>query len=204
MDRLRLPLFLGIVLAVGAPPLAKGQDGSSELDRYKTQEPEIKHDKSKDKKQATSKNNDGHRKHWWSLPHFRHKKQDSNSNARTTNNARGKAAAVKPVNNTGAPKKPGNKTAALTRPGQKPQAKTGQGAKAAAGTNPNRKTIARTGPGSKSAAGNTTSGKTVAGTNQAKKTVRHNCSPDEAKKGGCQAEKRPAAKGTTSPLVVRN
>jgi hypothetical protein len=200
MDRLRLPLLLGLVLAVGAPPLAKGQDGSSDLDRYKTQEPDSKHDKSKDKKQAKIKDNDGHRKHWWSLPHFRHKKQQSDSNARMTpTKSSSKSATVKPVSKSGATKNPGNKTAAITRPSQKPPAKTGQSAKAAAGTNPGRKHIAHTGQAAKSATGNNASRKTVAGTNQAKKTVRHNCSPEEAKKGGCQVEKGHAAAKGTSP-----
>ncbi|HEX7286826.1 MAG TPA: hypothetical protein VF532_11635 [Candidatus Angelobacter sp.] len=194
MHRIQLLLLLSLVLALGAPPLAKGQDGLQELDRYKTQEPDTKQDKAKAKKQATNKNDDGHRKHWWSLPHFRHKKQESASNTGRTN-ASGKAAAVKPASKTGAPKNPSSKTTAVTRPSQKPKARTGQSAKAAAGTHTGRKTAAHAGQGAKSASGANASRKTTAGTSQAKKTVRHNCSPEEVKKGGCPAEKGQAAKG---------
>jgi hypothetical protein len=200
MHRLQLPLLLAFALAVVGTPLAQGQNGTQDLDRYKTQEPESKQNKSKDKKQAKNINDDGHRKHWWSLPHFRHKKKQSDSNARmTTTNSSGKAAAVKPVSKTGATKNPGNKSAAVTRPSQKTQARAGQSARVAAGTNPNRKPATHTGQGAKSASGSNASSKTVAGTRRAKKPVRHDCSPEEAKKGGCQADKSHAAKGTTSP-----
>lgn len=127
MYRLRLPLLLGLALAVGATPLAKGQD---DLDRYKSQDPDSKHDKAKNKKQAKIKNDDGRRKHWYSLPHFRHKKHDNDSDARRTattpssKNAAAKPVAAKSMNKAGAPGNPPKKTAAAT----KPVAKSGQGA----------------------------------------------------------------------------
>lgn len=180
MHRLRLLMLLGLVLAVGGTPLAKGQDKYG-LDQDKSLDQDVKHDKAK------NQNNDGHRKHWWSLPHLRHKKHDSGSDTTQTGaSSSSKTVATKPVNKTvaakpvsksAAPMRRGNKTAAVTRPGHKTAAKTGQGAKAAAGSHPSRKTEASTGQG--------------------KKTLRHNCSPEEAKKGGCQAEKVHLAKGTT-------
>lgn len=182
MHRLRLLLLLGLVLAVGGTPLAQGQDGTSGLDQYKTVDPDTKHEKAKDK------NNDGHRKHWWSLPHFRHKKHDSDSDVhQTATNSTSRTVAAKPVNKTvaakpvsknAAPTHRSNKAAAVTRPGQKTQAKTGQGSRAAAGSHPGRKSVASTSHG--------------------KKPLRHNCSAEEVKKGGCQAAKGHSAKGTTS------
>ncbi len=167
----RLLLMLGLVLAVGATPLVKGQDGMSSLDQDKKIERDSKPDKAK-------KNNDGHRKHWWSLPHFRHKKQQSDSAARpAATNSSTKMVAVKPADRTGTPTKQAGKTASVTRPGQKRIARTGQGAKSASRTNARRKTVASAGQG--------------------KKTVRHNCSPEQARKGGCQAAKGHSAKGTS-------
>ena len=181
MHRLRLLMLLGLVLAVGGTPLAKGQDGTSGLDQYKTVDPDTKHEKAKDK------NNDGHRKHWWSLPHFRHKKHDSGSDTTQAGaSSSSKTVAAKPVNKTvaakpvsksAAPTHRSNKAAAVTRPGHKTAAKTARSTKAAAGSHPSRKTAASTGQG--------------------KKTLRHTCSAEEVKKGGCQAEKVHLAKGTT-------
>jgi len=181
MHRLRLLLLLGLVLAVGGAPLAKAQDATSGLDQYKTVPPDTTHDKAK------NENTDGHRKHWWSLPHLRHKKHDNGSAATQTGaSSSSKIVAAKPVNKTvtakpvsksDAPTHRSNKVAAVTRPGHKTAAKTARSTKAAAESHPGRKTAASTGQG--------------------KKTVRHNCSPEEAKKGGCQAEKVHLAKGTT-------
>jgi hypothetical protein len=171
MQRVRFLFLLGLVLAVGATSVAKGQDGtpfSKDRDRNS------KHAK------AESKDNDGHRKHWWSPPHLRHKKHVSDSAAsRTGTNSSSKTVAASPMNKTAAPRNPGAKTARATKPGQKPIAKTGQGNKALTGPNPGRKTIA--------------------GASHGKKTVRHDCSPEEAKKGGCQAGKGRSQKGTASP-----
>ncbi len=174
MHRLRFLLLLGLVLGMVATPLAKAQDATSSLDQYKTVDPDTKNDKAK------AKNNDGHRKHWWSPPHFRRKKHDSDSDARpTAANTSSNPVAAKPVSKTVAGK-PASKSAAATPRGSKTAAVTRAGHKT-----------------TKAAAGSHSSRKTVASTGHGKKTLRHNCSPEEAKKGGCQAGKSTVAKGAT-------
>ena len=174
MHRLRLLLLLGLVFAVGGMPLAKAQDATSGLDQYKTVPPDTKQDKAKTKDQ----DNDGHRKHWWSLPHFRHKKHESESAARPAETNSSKTVAAKPMNKTAVHTHPGNRTARATGPGHKTVARTGQGTKTVAKTYPHKKVIAHTSHG--------------------KKTVRHGCTPAEAKKGGCQAYKAHSQKGTSA------
>ncbi len=172
MHRTRLLFLLGLALAVGATSVAKGQDRTSDLDQPKTVDQDAKHSKAK-------KSDDSHRKHWYSLPHLRHKKNDGDSDARkTATSASSKPAATRSVNKTAAASHPGNKTAGTTKAGQKTVAGKGQGTRAAAGTSSGRKTAASTSHG--------------------KKSVRHNCTAEEAKKGGCQAAKGHGAKGTTS------
>jgi hypothetical protein len=115
MHRVRLLLLLGLVLAVGATSVAKDQ-GQKDRDS--------KHDKAK------NKDNDGHRKHWWSPPHLGHKKHGSDSNAsQKGTNSSSKTVAANPMTKTAASSKPGNKTVGATNPGQKTGAKTGQGKK---------------------------------------------------------------------------
>ena len=121
MHKVRLLLFpLCLALAVGAASMARGQDGTFQ-DQSQNQARDSKHDKAK------NKNNDGHRKHWWSPPHLFHKN----------------AAGTSPVNKTAATTNSGNKTVA-GKPGQKTVAKTGQGHRAVAGTNRGRRTTAGT------------------------------------------------------------
>jgi hypothetical protein len=154
------------VLALGTTSVAKAQDGTSVFkDQGQNQDRDTKHDKAK------TKNNDGHRKHWYSPPNWVHKKHNSDSSARRTG--------TNSSSKTAARTNPGNKTVGATNPGQKTVAKTGQGNKAVAGTNGGSKTIA--------------------GTSHGKKTVRHDCSPEEAKKGGCQVDKGRSQKGSTNP-----
>lgn len=184
MHRLRLLLLLGLVFAVGGTPLAKAQDATSGLDQYKTVPPDTKQDKAKTKDQ----NNDGHRKHWWSLPHLRHKKHESESAARPAEtNSSSRTVAAKPVNKTVAAK-PMNKTAVHTHPGNR----------TARATRPVHKTVARTGQGKKTVAKTYPHKKVIARTSHGKKTVRHGCTPAEAKKGGCQAYKAHSQKGTSA------
>ena len=182
MHRVRLLLLLGLVLALGATSVAKAQDGTSVFkDQGQNQDRDTKHDNAK------NKNNDSHRKHWWSPPNWLHKKHNSDSGARRTGTnssgktvaANPKTVAANPMNKTAARTNPANKTVGATNPGQKTVAKTGQGNKAVAGTNGGSKTIA--------------------GTSHGKKTVRHDCSPEEAKKGGCQVDKGRSQKGSTNP-----
>jgi hypothetical protein len=111
MHRVRLLFLLGLVLAVGATSVAKGQGQSHDRDS--------KHDKAK------NKDNDGQRKHWWSPPHLRHKKHGDDSSAHQTGTkSSSKTVAANPM----------SKTAGGANPGQKTVAKTGQGKKAVAAT----------------------------------------------------------------------
>lgn len=171
MQRVRLLFLLGVVLAVGATCIAKDQAATPAKDQAQSQDRNNKKDK--------AKNDEGHRKHWWSPPHLRHKKHDAANQAGM--NSSSKPATVKPVkmDKTAAPAKPGDKTATAAKPGKKTVAKKGQDNKPIAATTPGKKTMA-------SAA-------------HPKKPVRHNCSPEEAKKGGCQTEKAHNQKAATKP-----
>src|SRR5260370_7437983 len=118
MHRIRLLFLLGLVLALGAASVAKGQDGTSVFSKGRNQDTDSKHDKAK------NKNKDGHRKHWWSPPRL-HKKYGSDSAAgRTGTNSSSKTVAAKPMNKTPVSTNPGNKTAAAPKPPQKTPATT--------------------------------------------------------------------------------
>lgn len=192
MHRLKLLLFLGVVLAVAGTPLVKAQGATSGLDQYKTVPPDPKQDQAKAK--TKDQNNDGHRKHWWSMPHFRHKKHDSDARqADTKMNASSKPAAATPASKP-VVATPAHTMAAHTNSGHKTVA-----AKPASKTvhARHRKTVARTHTGAKTVAGTHPHKKVVAHASHAKKPVRRGCSAEEAKKGGCQAYKATTQKGNT-------
>ncbi|MGH9568783.1 MAG: hypothetical protein ACRD4F_04050, partial [Candidatus Angelobacter sp.] len=170
MHRVRLLLFLSLVLAVGATSVAMGQDETS-----------VYHDQSqkqeRDGNKAKANNNDGHRKHWWSMPHFHHKKHQNDSVASSgpdatkmvAQNAPGKSAApaVAPkvavtnaARKTASPAKPGNKTAHVTRTAHKTTAAARHSNKTVVATHARRKTVASASHG--------------------RKIVRHNCSTEDA------------------------
>jgi hypothetical protein len=191
MFRLGYLFLLGIFIAVGAAPLARAQD---DLERYKTEAPDPKQEKAKEKKQKQPKvkDNSETRKHWYSLPHFRHKKQESESDPRRRSaNSSTRTTALRPVNTT-TRTKPANKAAmakgqrnktAASKSSQTAQAKTTHAAKA--GTTASRKTAATTSAQGRNAKAETSSSKqTVASANHGK-AVRHDCSEAEAKKSGC-------------------
>jgi len=190
MFRLRYLLILGIFIAVGAAPLARAQD---DLERYKTEAPDPKQEKAKEKKQKQPKVKDssGTRRHWYSLPHFRHKKHESGSDARRSSaNSSTRTAALKPVNTTTS-KRPANKTAITKGPANKTvaskssqtaQAKTTHATKS--GTTASKKTAVSTAQNRKAANRSSSSRKTVASASHGK-AVRHDCTEQEAKKGGC-------------------
>src|SRR5690348_9354590 len=62
MQNLRLLLVAGLALAVGSTLAASAQETAPRKAQSQTQ--------AQDKK-----NDNGHRKHWWSLPHMHHKKK---------------------------------------------------------------------------------------------------------------------------------
>ncbi|HET7872089.1 MAG TPA: hypothetical protein VFL42_06220 [Terriglobales bacterium] len=202
MNRLKLLLLLGTVIAVAATSPAWAQ---GDLDPYKTQEPEVKQEKPKDKKQAKdnkqakNNNDEGRRKHWWSLPHFRHKKAESASDGRRKESKPStKTVALKPVDKTSATRNQGNKTATVAKSAPKTHASSAKTATSASkktaskstqaakpGTSSTRKTSA-TAAQKRNAAATSSSRKTVASTNHGKKAGKPDCSPEEAKKGGCE------------------
>lgn len=170
MKDLRFLFLAGLVLAVGSTLGVNAQESTP---------------KAQAQTQAQDKKSDnGHRKHWWSLPHFHHKKNQPPQAAAA--NTGGKAATMKPVKQTatiaGHPgsitvsEKPATKTAQV-----KPAKKTV--ASAHTSTRPVHRTVA-----SRSHARSTTARKTVAATSHTKKAVRHNCSAEGSKNGGCQAQ----------------
>src|SRR5215813_6863407 len=69
MHRLRLLLVLAFVMVLGAS-VARSQDGTGVFN-----DQDKKSDQSKT--QAKAKSNDSHRKHWWSPPHWFHKKHEN-------------------------------------------------------------------------------------------------------------------------------
>jgi hypothetical protein len=186
MLKSRLTLFCTIVFALAGTRTAKAQDGAGSLDdqiqnKYSEREPDkaaTAHQK--DKTQA--KNDDGHRKHWWSMPHFRHKKKDENSASQLK---------TQPKHNPVTPS-----SQAMSKPAahkqvasQKHVAKT-----SAPRERSNHKTLTAAKPSHKTIAKNKTStnpsGKAHKGavaTSGHAKDVRQNCSSAVTKKGGCQS-----------------
>src|SRR5215467_4863481 len=90
MYRLRL-LVLAFVVVLGAS-LARGQDGTNPFD--KTADQNSAQEKAKSKQEKT-KSNDNHRRHWYSPPHWFHKKHDTGtSTSQAGKNSDGKTGAV--------------------------------------------------------------------------------------------------------------
>jgi hypothetical protein len=132
------------------------------------------------KTQAKAKSNDSHRKHWWSPPHWLHKKHD-NAASKTEQS---------PFSKTGAGDNTTAKTVATAN-----GPKTSSTHQAVSGAHPTTKTVTKTTPGGQGVAPNTHSKKTTA-TASSKKNVRHDCTPEQMKKGGCAAEKGSNPKAT--------
>lgn len=190
MHKSQFILLCVIVLVLGART-AKAQDGVDSLDdqiqnKYSEREP----DKSatthqKDKTQAKN-NDDGHRKHWWSLPHFRHKKKDENA----TNQIK-----IQPKRHTLTASSKGSKPASQKHVAKNNAPTERSKRKALTAAKPSHQTVA------KSNTGTATAGrahkKTVSSSGHAKE-VHQNCSSAEAKKGGCQNVQRRNSKADTS------
>ena len=165
MHKLRLLLLVGLMFAVGGTLVARGQDGS-EVFSKQDQKSDSKHEKSK------TKANNGHRKHWYSPPHWFHRKHD---------------------NTASKVKKSDNKTvAAKNQPAANPVAATSTN-KSATATHSGTKTAATSGQHKGTAAG----ARRRTGTTQAKKTVKTPCTPEQARKTGCHLDKGSSQKGST-------
>lgn len=227
MRKLRLLFLLGVLMAIGATPAAMGQDRNTGLDEMSQSKDRIANqpkantadqDKISDKKEA--KQDDGHRKHWWSPPH-RHKKQDKNAKAdikaKDAKNSKDKAVAATPSNNKKskhqvaagkstshpASTKSANKSgvkSAHARAGKAVHTKTSN--KNAEVKKTGNKTVASTGHSRKSVAANKASKKSVASASHSKKTAHPDCSANNSKKGGCQAVKAHGQKTTKATTKV--
>ncbi|HMF89158.1 MAG TPA: hypothetical protein VKL40_00835 [Candidatus Angelobacter sp.] len=166
---MRLLLVLAFVVVLGAS-VARGQDGTGVFNDQ---------DKKSDqnKTQAKAKSNDSHRKHWWSPPHWFHKKHD---------NAAGKTE-PSPFSKTDS-----KTVAAADAP------KTSSTHQAVTGAHPTTKTVAKTGPAGQAGGQNAQKRKTSA-TAGSKKTVRHDCTPEQSKKTGCVVGKGNSQKTAANP-----
>jgi len=202
MHRLRNVLLLSFLLALGGTLVANGQEGTSVFDNS-NQKSDTKQEKTKTK----VKDNSGHRKHWYSLPHFFHKKHDKDSSASKSQTnpfdkpaASGKVASTesKPVATANQKTAATNtKTVATVKPAGKAVATTSSAGKT--GGTASAKTVATAHPGTKKGTTARRHRKTVAGASQGKKTVRQDCTPEQAKKGGCTVDKAHSQKGSANP-----
>lgn len=198
MHKSRWVFLLIIMIFLATPRLVRAQDGTASLDdqiqnKYSEREPDQSATVHQQEKTKTKvKDNDGHRKHWWSLPHFHHKKKDENSTSQLK--AQPKRNTVT-TSSQGLSKPATRKQAAS----QKHVAKTGAPTarskhKALTAAKPAHKTVAKS-KTSTLAAGKVHK-KTVASSGHAKE-VHQNCSSAAAKKGGCQNVQRRTGKTAT-------
>src|SRR5215469_4708214 len=139
MHKLRLLLLLGLMFAVGGSLAASTADGTSFNDQ--NQKSDVKHSKAKNK----SNDNAGRRKHWYSPPHWFHKKHQNDASTAKS----GKKGKTVAASNSDIKPLPESKPVATSA--TKPVHKTGTKSATAAGQE--KKTVA----------GAKKRGKTVAG-----------------------------------------
>jgi hypothetical protein len=191
MRRLRLLVLLGVVLAVGASAQAKTKNSSSTPDQKQEQN-------SKDQ----ARNNDGHRKHWWSMPHLHHKKAEAKqkNDAKQKMDAKHQAApAVKvedPLIEANSKQKTSSTATAKGNTHVKTRSKT------ARTTAPSHKSTAHTRQANKTMASKKPVTKRVAATHSSKTARHHSCSAEEASKGGCQTAKQHTHKPVVRPAAA--
>jgi hypothetical protein len=178
MHRLRLLLVIGFVLTLGAS-VARSQEGAV-VNKDQTSD---QSSKSKPKKAKANTASDSHRRHWWSPPHWFHRKHDNTARNQTGKSADNKTAAIAgPAPKTSSSKAGTSTTASATSaPVLKTRTKTGTGAHTAT------KTAPAPGAATKHTKGLSSRKKTT--TTAAKKPVKQDCSAEQAKKGGCQTGK---------------
>jgi hypothetical protein len=193
MRRLRLLVLLGVVLAVGASAQAKAKDHPSTHDQKQEQN-------SKDQ----SNNNDGHRKHWWSLPHVHHKKSDAKKADAKKGDAKQAADAKRQAEPTvkvedpliEANSKPKTSSRATANPSH-----MNHRSKAVATSAASHRSTALNREPHKSMASKKPATKRVAASHNSK-SAHHACSPEEADNGGCQAAKRHTQKPVVRPAAA--
>jgi hypothetical protein len=203
MHKLRYVLLLSFLLALGGTLLANGQEGTAVFDNS-GQKSDAKQEKSKTK----VKDNSGHRRHWYSPPHWFHRKHDKDSSAsKSKTNPFEKPAASgtnqkvastdsKPVTTGTNQKTVASNTKTTVKPAGKGVTTTNSATKT--GGTASTKTVAAH-PGTKKGTTARRRRKTVAGTSQRKKTMRQDCTPEQAKKGDCTVDKAHSQKASTNP-----
>jgi hypothetical protein len=201
---MRLLLVLGFVLALGAS-FARGQEGTTVFNQDQASD---QNSKTKAKKAKTDKSSSEHRRHWWSPPHWFHKKHDTAARNQSGKHPDNKTVAMTTKSSSG--KTEASTTAAATTPAPVLKTRTSttaSGAKATKtgstakpGTGVHTATKTATGGTSKGTSRSITTRKKTT-TTAGKKTVKHDCSPEEAKKGGCQSGKGNDQKGTPKPAT---
>ena len=172
MHRLRLLLLLSLMFAVGGTAIARAQDGTTVFNDQ-DQKSGTKHNKVKSKDQS----NDGHRKHWYSPPHWFHKKHNSGTSAKSAKTGSGKTVAASTTTKPSDVKPLNNKSVATTTTGHKTVTGT---------TGQHRKTVAA----------NRRRKRPVTGT-------KNGCTPEQAKKGGCTTDKSPNQKGAATASATK-
>ncbi len=182
MRRIRLLVLLGVVLAVGATAQAKTKGSTTNQKQEQN---------SKDQ----AKSNDGHRKHWWSMPHFHHKKADAKQTADAKRQAEPTVKVEDPlIEANRKPKTSGTATAkagSQANHGSKPMRTAAATHKSTAHTRKAKTTMTSRKPATKR----------VAATHNGK-TAHHTCSAEEAGNGGCQAAKRHTQKPVVRPAAA--
>lgn len=231
---MRLLFLLGILIAIGATSSAMGQDRNTGLDDMSQSKDHIANQpkatntdqikasdksKAKENKKEAKKEDNGHRKHWWSLPH-RHKKQDKDAKAdikaKDGKNSNNKTVAANPSSKASGHQVASSKNSThpmaaksahknATKTAHATTAKpvhTKSASKNASVKKTGKKSVASSGHSNKSVAANRPSKKPVARASQSKRTAHHDCSTAEAKKGGCQAVKAHGEKTTKATTKV--
>jgi len=168
MHKLRLLLVLGLMFAIGGSLAARAQDGTFNDQDKKS---DVKHSKAK-----KSNDNAGRRKHWYSPPHWFHKKHHNDTSTAKS----GKTGKTVAASNSDIKPLPESKPVKTTT-GTKSATATGQQKKTVAGAKRRRNTIA----------------------NQGKNGAKPDCSPEQAKKGGCATDNSPTHKGTATASAAK-
>jgi hypothetical protein len=149
-----------------------------------------RHVKPEAKPQQTAKasTENGHHKHWWSMPHLRRKHDDdsalSQAQPKSQRKPNKKAAAARPASKTTKSKQSGKKTGSSATEHR-----------TASGKEHGNSAVATNKPDTKSAA--KPHGKTVSAAGHSGKSSHHNCSAADEKNGDCKPEQRQTALATT-------
>jgi len=183
MHKLRVLLLLGLMFAIGGSLAARAQDGTFNDQDKKS---DVKHSKAK-----KSNDNAGRRKHWYSPPHWFHKKHHNDASTAKS----GKTGKTVAASNSDI--KPLPESKAVSTSATKPVHKT------VGGTTTGTKSATATGQQKNTVAGAKRHRKTVTGANQGKNGTKSDCSPEQAKKGGCATDKSPTHKGTATASAAK-